>query len=66
MRLIRQRDKLDCGVASLAMALGIPYEALTQRFPALVEMTSKRGLSHYDLMEVLYRYDRVRFTMGMD
>jgi len=52
VRVIKQRNDMDCGVAALAMLLHKPYGDVSLVVRRLVPVIPRRGLAAYHLQEI--------------
>lgn len=58
MQMVLQRDQMDCGVAALAMALGVPYEVSLQHCRSVKKRCVREGMMIKDLQLAAQRMGR--------
>lgn len=67
-KVIRQKGANDCGLAAVAMALGVSYETVEEMMPPERRRdTLGYRLANYDIFEILYRFDKMlQYVMRWD
>lgn len=59
MKLVRQRGKHDCGIAAIAMAVGVGYDDIAQFLPPNRRGTAMTmGMTYHDLFEACNHFGK--------